>query len=129
MKASQVAGTPERAGESESDGKHEGRTEDCKGEPEDPEGEGKHCFPPGETFYKGRLKEREKRTPGCDLTSSNHRHQVQLSSTLRSITDLRIPISHLLNHSPSDSPIIPLPPSILPPTTPLSTTRPRFLNA
>jgi hypothetical protein len=42
MKTSQVAGTP--TGESERDGdeKEGKRTEDCKGEADDPEGEGKH---------------------------------------------------------------------------------------
>jgi len=43
MKASHVAGTPLGGkGKNERDGRDGRQTEDCKGKPEDPEGEGKH---------------------------------------------------------------------------------------
>ena len=51
MKTSQVAGTPlGEKSECKSDEDERKRTKDCKGEADDPKGEGKHSFPPEGTF-------------------------------------------------------------------------------
>lgn len=68
MKTSQVAGTPMGECKRDGDGDERKRTKDCKGEADDPEGEGKHCFPAGGTFCKGGLKKSDQ-GPGCHSSS------------------------------------------------------------